>query len=94
MLRNVLIGIGVAAFVCGLASLATGLLSPPYVFAFWGAVLVTCIVFERVIYKPIAAVRPGAGWQRTPERFVDEQTGKPVTVYIEPASGERQYVQE
>ena len=38
--------------------------------------------------------RPGAGWQRTAERFVDDATDKPVTVYIEPATGERSYVQE
>ncbi len=94
MLRNVLIGIGVAATVCGLASLATGVLSPPLVFAFWGAVLVACIACERVVYKRTLARSPGPGWQRTPERFVDEQTGTPLTVYIEPASGERAYVRE
>jgi len=51
-------------------------------------------VFERVVYKRIDPARPGAGWQRTSERFIDDTTGKPVTVYIEPATGERQYVQE
>lgn len=94
MLRNVLIGIGAVALVCGLAALATGAFPPAFVFACWGAILVLGIVCERVIYKPIEAARPGAGWQRTTERFVDDQTGEPVTVYIEPKSGERIYVRE
>ena len=51
-------------------------------------------VFDRVIYKKTQALPPGAGWVRTPERFVDDATGKPITVYVQPASGERQYVEE
>ena len=31
---------------------------------------------------------------RTDERFIDETTGKPVTVYVDPVTGERSYVQE
>ena len=94
MLRNVLIGIGVVALICGLASLASGLFPPAFVFACWGAILVLGILCERVVYKQTLAARPGAGWQRTTERFVDETSGKPVTVYVEPATGERAYVQE
>jgi len=69
MLRNWLIGIGVAALVLG-------------------------IVYERFRYKPLETVRPGTGWERTTERFIDDETGKPVTVYIQPETGERKYVQE
>jgi hypothetical protein len=94
MLRNVLIGIGAVALICGLVSLATGAFPPAFVFAFWGGVLLLCIVCERVIYKPVTAQRPGPGWQRTTERFVDEASGKTVTVFIEPGTGERAYVQE
>lgn len=94
MLRGVLIGIGVVALVGGLASLATGMFPPGFVFAFWGAVLVLGTVCERVVYKATLPARPGAGWQRTTERFVDDQTGQPVTVYVEPMTGERAYVQE
>jgi hypothetical protein len=94
MLRNVLIAVGLVALGCGLASLATGVFPPAFVFAFWGAVLALGIVCERVVYKATLPARPGAGWQRTTERFVDDQTGKPLTVYVEPATGERAYVQE
>jgi len=94
MLRNVLIGIGALALLCGLITIATGAFPPVFAFAFWGAVVVAGIIFERVVYKPTLDSRPGPGWQPTPERFIDDTTGLPVTVYVEPASGERAYVQE
>lgn len=94
MLRSFVIGIGLLALLCGLVALATGAFPPAAVFGFWGVVLVLGTVCERVIYKPIDRARPGSRWQRTPERFIDDATGKPVTVYIEPVSGERHYVEE
>ena len=94
MLRSFVIGCGVLAMLCGLVALATGLFSPAAIFGFGGALLVIATVCERVIYKPIDRARPAPGWQRTPERFIDDATGKPVTVYIEPKTGERQYVRE
>jgi uncharacterized membrane protein HdeD (DUF308 family) len=94
MLRGFVIGFGLLALLCGLLALATGAFPPAAIFAFWGAVLVLATVFERVIYKPIDSVRPGPGWQRTSERFIDDATGKFVTVYIEPKTGERLYVQD
>ena len=94
MLRNVLIGLGLAAFLGGLVTIFTGFFPPSLVCAVWGALLVLALVFERFRYKPVETARPGAGWVRTDERFVDNETGKPVTVYIEPRSGERKYVQE
>jgi hypothetical protein len=94
MLRNILIVIGGVALVGGVVSLATGAFPPGFVFGCWGAILVLGTVFERVVYKATLPARPGAGWQRTTERFVDDRTGKPVTVYVEPVTGERAYVQE
>jgi hypothetical protein len=94
MLRNLVIGVGFICFLAGLVAMATGFFPPAAVFAFWGAMIVLGTVCERVVYKRIELARPGPGWQRTTERFVDDQTGKPVTVYIEPKSGERAYVQD
>ncbi len=94
MLRNWLIGIGVAAIAIGIATIATTGFPPSIVFLCWGAMLVLGIVFERFRYKPLEAQAPGAGWERTTERFIDDETGKPVTVYIQPQTGERKYVQE
>jgi hypothetical protein len=92
MLRGFVIGLGVLGLVGGVVALVAGTFPPAFVFGFWGLLLVIGTVFERVIYKRIASGRPGPGWQRTTERFVDEATGRVVTVYIEPATGERAYV--
>ena len=94
MLRNVLIGIGLVALLCGLDTLASGASSPAVVFGVWGAILVLSLLIERFRYKPLASSRPGSGWQRTAERFVDDETGREVTVYVEPATGERAYVRD
>jgi len=58
----------------------------------FGAVLVF-VLFERNQYKAIAD-RPPPGWEATGERFIDPETGKQVTVYYDPKSGQRQYVKE
>ncbi len=93
-MRNVLVAAGVVCILCGLIAFATGLFPPAAIFGIWGALLVLGILFERVIYKPIETLHPGPGWERTGERFVDDTTGKPVTVYFEPKSGRRAYVQD
>ena len=50
------------------------------------------LLIERWRYQKLTAAPPGLDWQRTDERFVDPETGKLVTVYYHPASGERRYV--
>jgi hypothetical protein len=91
MLRSFVIGIGVAALLCGVVAMLAGV-PPGFVAAFWGATIVLSIVYERFRYKPIEPAAPGAGWTRTPERFIDDETGVPVTVWLDPATGERKYV--
>ena len=51
-------------------------------------------VFERVLYKPLLGKKPGPGWVKTTERFVDPDSGRTVDVFYEPSSGERQYVSQ
>ena len=51
-------------------------------------------VFERVRYKRLAAAAPAAGFRRTPERFFATETGVPVTVWVDPLTGERKYVRD
>ena len=58
----------------------------------WALVLVVGLMIERWRYKPLAEHSPGADWTVTDERFVDPETGKLVTVYYHPSSGERRYV--
>jgi hypothetical protein len=60
--------------------------------ALWAVIFLVGLVAERWRYKRLGAAPPGPGWQRTGERFVDPGTGKLVTVYFHPATGERRYV--
>ena len=75
-----------------LAAIAHG----PFALVFWlagmGAALVAGILFERRRYKPAEPGHPGPGWIATDERFVDPDSGRPVTVYYQPSTGERRYV--
>lgn len=94
MLRSAVIVIGAACFLGGLVCLVTNVASPAWVAIFWGGLIVLGTVWERFRYKPLEDGRPGAGWIATPESFVDDETGKPVRVWLEPATGERRYVSE
>lgn len=93
-MRRGLITIGVLVVIVGVMALASGIVPGSFVVVFWGAALIAAIVFERVRYKRLEAQSPGPGWQRTTERFVDEETGAMVTVYVQPETGERAYVKE
>jgi hypothetical protein len=59
-----------------------------------GALLVTAVLVERYVYKPIGNEPPGPGWDKTAERFADPRSGKEVTVYFNPGTGQRRYVAE
>ena len=91
MLRSSVLLIGAVALVCGLAALFARV-PPGFVFVFWGAVIVLSIVYERFRYKPVETAAPGPGWTKTPERFIDNETGDAVTVWLEPKTGGRKYV--
>jgi hypothetical protein len=93
VLRNLILGLAAICFAIGLILLLTGSpagLGP----ACFGALLLLGTLWERVRYKPLENARPGAGWIATDERFVDDETGKPVRVWLEPGTGERRYVAE
>lgn len=90
-LHNFTLGIGIFALIAGVIAIAVG--SPPgFVAIIWGALIVIGIVFERFRYKSLANKPPPGNWVRTTERFVDDETGKPVTVWVDPATGARSYV--
>jgi hypothetical protein len=57
-----------------------------------GLVLLFALVVERWRYKPVTCRPPGADWVPIQERFVDPESGKLVTVFYQPATGERRYV--
>jgi hypothetical protein len=93
MLRSLLIGFGILSLAGAAIALALGALPSALMLGVWGIILLVGMLYERVHYKPVLEEKPKSA-VRTDERFVDETTGKPVTVYIDPVTGERSYVQE
>ena len=93
MLRAALLVIGgvmlAAAAIAALAGCRLAVIIP---LAVWGAILAGGVLIERWRYQALANDRPGCYWQATPERFVDPETGRLVTVFFNPATGERRYV--
>jgi hypothetical protein len=57
-----------------------------------GGTITAGTLLEQVLYKPLLRDRPGAGWQKTAETFIDPDSGKLVDVFYDPKSGERRYV--
>jgi hypothetical protein len=95
MLRNIVLVLGGTLLATALVAAIGGAFGMATFCAVWGAILVFGIVYERYAYKTIVDKVPaGKGWTRTDERFVDEKSGRTVTVYIKPFTGERAYVAE
>jgi uncharacterized membrane protein len=59
-----------------------------------GVVLIAGVLFERAAYKPLEKAPPVDRFQPTAERFIDPETRAAVTVYVDPATGERKYVRD
>ena len=93
MLRKVVLALALILLAVGVWFVATGAVGA-WVCILWGAIIAAAIAYERFRYKPLQSGAPGPGWEKTNERFVDDETGKMVSVYIETATGERQYVEE
>jgi uncharacterized membrane protein HdeD (DUF308 family) len=93
-MRRGLITIGILVIILGVAALLSGIIARSVIVVFWGLFLIVALVIERVRYKRLENKSPGPGWQRTTERFVDEETGAMVTVYIKADTGERAYVRD
>ena len=95
MLRNIILVAGGAMIASGAMALLAGNFPMGAFLLVWGAILTFGIIYERYAYKTILDHLPaGSGWTRTAERFVDEKSGRIVTVYVKPLSGERAYVAE
>ena len=95
MLRNILLALGATLIAAGLVALIGGSFAPSVVAMVWGAILVFGILYERYVYKTVVDTPPaGKNWVKTTERFVDDKTGKTVTVHYNTLSGERVYVAE
>lgn len=92
MLRTFVLVAAALFLTAALAGLAIDPATWPTVIV--AALLVAGIAFERRRYGALQR-RPaaGSGWQETSERFIDDASGKPVSVWFDPATGERRYVE-
>jgi hypothetical protein len=95
MLRQIIL---LLACLCLAGAVAATMVDP----AAWPAVAVAGLLvlgtaFERFYYRgggTGAGAGAGGRWQATSERFHDEETGGLVTVWFNPVTGERRYVNE
>ncbi len=93
MLRNIVLGLAVVVLVFSVLATAAGE-TDAWVPIIWCVIVAGGIAFERYRYKPLQSRVPGTGWEKTGERFVDDETGQTVTVYMQSVTGERQYVRD
>ncbi|MDR3470350.1 MAG: hypothetical protein P4M09_01430 [Devosia sp.] len=94
MLRGIILFAGGFVLVGGLIAMAGGAYPPGLAAVALGVLTVVGTAHERIRYKPVEPAAPGPGWEATNERFIDNDTGKTVTVYVERGTGERKYVTE
>jgi uncharacterized protein (DUF58 family) len=92
VLRAALLVIGLGLLVKAAALAFAGCGPGALWLAVLALVLIGAALIERWRYKRLAASRPGPEWVATDERFVDPESGRFVTVYYRPATGERRYV--
>jgi hypothetical protein len=94
MLRGAVLAAGVLMLLAGLAIALVWPVGAGV--SLWllvvGGSVTAGTILERVIYKPLLREKPGAGWVKTAERFIDPDTGQPVDVFYNSATGARQYV--
>jgi hypothetical protein len=88
--RNWALAAGALVAVCGLVLWVSG--GPVMVFVFGILMMVTAAL--EPIYGSASARPLDSNWRATDERFVDPESGKLVTVWFDPQSGERRYVEE
>jgi hypothetical protein len=92
MLRGMVVAVGAVCLVAGAVMWAMAV-PTALILLFWAVALIAGTIYERVIYKPLES-QAGPGWTATSERFIDDATGKSVTVYVREGTGERKYVAE
>jgi hypothetical protein len=83
---GIMLSVGVLLWLAGCPA------GPAFEAAIPGLILVGAVLAERWRYRPLEQQRPGPDWEATDERFVDPETGKLVTVFYKPATGERRYI--
>lgn len=91
MLRLAVLGAALLMLLAGAVAALTGS-GGAWPLTIWGALLAVAVLFERWRYqKPPPGAEHG-NWQKTGEQFIDPESGQPMEVLYDPASGERRYV--
>jgi hypothetical protein len=91
-MRAIVYGIGIFLAAGAVMLALAAFISAAVCLAIWGVLLIVGLLIERWRYKPLSGPRPGPEWVATDERFIDPESGKLVTVYYQPATGERRYI--
>jgi hypothetical protein len=92
LVRTIVVILGCLTAAGALVAAAFCIIPAAIMLGVWAVILLVGLLIERFRYKALGAALPGPDWQRTDERFVDPETGKLVTVYFHPATGERRYI--
>jgi hypothetical protein len=90
MLRTFVLVAALLAFTAALIGVWVDAANWPMVLAF--GLLVAGIMFERARYGATQARPTGGAWRETPERFIDDESGRLVVVWYNETTGERRYV--
>ena len=91
MFRDILLGIVSGLLILSMLAwwLVGSQVLGPMVFL---VLLLAALAFENRRYKLLHSGAPGDGWTKTAEQFVDPETGQPVQVWYNAATGDRRYV--
>ena len=93
MLRAAVVAAGVLLLFGAIALAGAGCpLAAALRLALPGVLLIAAVLGERWRYKRLREGRPGRKWVATDERFVDPESGRPVTVYYQRETGQRRYL--
>jgi hypothetical protein len=90
MLRTIIQLLAFLFLICAMVLVVVQPMAWPALAA--AGLLVLGTLWERFYYRGSGS--GGPGWQATQERFRDEESGNLVTVWFNPATGERRYVEQ
>ena len=93
MLRTILIGLVSCFLVAAVAMsfyVGAALIGPIILLS----MCLFGLIFERYRYRQLNSNRPDPRYQPNGERFIDPESGAPVTVYTDAATGDRRYVKD
>ena len=95
MFRTVLLAVSAVIVVAAAVCLLVGLVLPGvFVAAIWAVIVGIALLIERYRYKAPLTLAPGPPWQDTGEKFVDPNSGAALSVWFNPGTGQRVYVNE